>query len=88
MVASFRHKENIDNISFKDSLISLVPKGITNIEDLSVGYHCSVIFNGKSVLAAEQSNKSNSSCCTSSFKKKINQTKNSINNQSILVFIN
>jgi hypothetical protein len=44
-----------DNISFKESLISLVPKGINNIEDLTVGYHCSVIFSGNSVLNSQLS---------------------------------
>jgi hypothetical protein len=59
-LASFRIKENNDNISFKESMANLVPKGINNIEDLTVGYHFSVIFNGNSVLAADQCNYSNS----------------------------
>jgi hypothetical protein len=67
-LASFRVKENSDNISFRESLANLVPKGINNIEDLTVGYHFSVIFNGNSVLAADQSNYSNSTCTTSSSK--------------------
>lgn len=45
--------ENPDNISFKDSLTNLVPKGINTIEDLTKTYHCSVTFNGNSVLNSE-----------------------------------
>jgi hypothetical protein len=81
-LASFRIKENSDNISFKESLANLVPKGINNIEDLTVGYHFSVIFNGNSVLAGDQSNYSNSTCTSSSSRTPRRYAKIKKNNHS------